>query len=475
MTEKTLFFPAAGNYNGTSLNNRGSNGNYWSSSWISATNARNLNFNSSSVNPQNSNNRRNGFSLRGVSTYCYSILFAFIMVLTREKLLKDLYIAFYDARRHKSKMSYVVKFEENLKDNIENLCDELYNRTYEPLPSKCFIVDYPKKREVFAARFKDRIVHHLYYGYTNTLFERTFIQDSYSCIKGRGTHYGVERLKKHIRQESQNWQNTCYVMKIDIRGYFMHINRRKLLDIAIQSLDKMSTHKVSKYGNLTWDDAIDMEFVRWLTKKIIMLDPKICCTRVGKDEDWIGLDKSKSLFYTPNGCGLPIGNLTSQLFSNVYLNVFDQYMKRTLGCKHYGRYVDDSYIVSCNKEWLLSLIPKIREFLKSVLELDMHMGKTIISSVHNGVEFLGVYVKPFRSYISRKTLKRIEQGMRNLDFSFTKHAVRTINSYLGIMQHAATYNIRKRLFFNLRVMRLGVLSQDISKIVDRESYFSLNT
>lgn len=119
MTEKTLFFPAAGNYNGTSLNNRGSNGNYWSSSWISATNARNLNFNSSSVNPQNSNNRRNGFSLRGVSTYCYSILLYLLMTLTKEKLLKDLYVAFYDARKHKAKMSYVLKFEENFKENME--------------------------------------------------------------------------------------------------------------------------------------------------------------------------------------------------------------------------------------------------------------------------------------------------------------------------------------------------------------------
>ena len=146
-------------------------------------------------------------------------------------------------------------------------------------------------------------------------------------------------------------------------------------------------------------------------------------------------------------------------------------MKRNLGCKHYGRYVDDSYIVSCNKEWLLSLIPNIRAFLKDVLALDMHMGKTIVSSVHNGVEFLGVYVKPFRSYIARKTLKRIEQGMRKMDFSFVKHAVRTINSYLGIMQHTASYNIRKRLFFNYQVMRLGVFSQDMSKIVRREEYF----
>ena len=472
MTDKTLFFPAAGNYNGTSLNNRGSNGNYWSSSWISATNARNLNFNSSGVNPQNSNNRRYGFSLRGISTHCYSILLYLPMVLTREKLLKDLYVAFYDARRHKAKMSYVVKFEENLKDNIESLCDELYNRTYTPLPSKCFIVDYPKKREIFAARFKDRIVHHLYYGYTSTLFERTFIQDTYSCIKGRGTHYGVERLRGHIRQESQNWQVPCYAMKIDIRGYFMHIDRKRLLVFAMQSLEKMSAHKVRKGEISTWGDVLDMDFIKWLTEMLVLLDPKISCTRVGRDEDWDGLDKNKSLFCTPDGCGLPIGNLTSQLFSNVYLNVFDQYVKRSLGCRHYGRYVDDCYIVSSDKEWLLSLIPQMRMFLKDTLGLDMHMGKTIVSSVYHGVEFLGVYIKPWRSYVARKTLERIERGVKVLKMLSRKQAVRVINSYLGIMQHTSSYNIRRRLFFNSRVLRIGILTDDLSKIVDRDTYFN---
>lgn len=118
----------------------------------------------------------------------------------------DLYQAFYDAKRHKSKRSYVKKWERNLKANMEALCDELYTRTYRPLPSKCFIVDYPKKREIFAAMFRDRIVHHLYFNYTNKLYERTFIQDNYSCIKGRGTHYGIGRIRDFCRKESQNWQ-----------------------------------------------------------------------------------------------------------------------------------------------------------------------------------------------------------------------------------------------------------------------------
>jgi retron-type reverse transcriptase len=148
------------------------------------------------------------------------------MVLTRQQLLLDLYQAFYDARRGKSSRSYVIKWEKNLKDNMELLCDDLFLRRYKPLPSKCFIIDYPKKREIFAAMFRDRIVHHLYFNYTHELFERTFIQDSYSCIKERGTHYGISRIRDFARKASENWQRPCYAIHLDIRGYFMHINRR---------------------------------------------------------------------------------------------------------------------------------------------------------------------------------------------------------------------------------------------------------
>ncbi len=105
-------------------------------------------------------------------------------------------------------------FEADWENNLEVLCDEPYTRTYFPKPSTCFIITDPKKREVFAADFRDRIVHHLYYNYTHTLYERTFIADSYSCIKGRGTHYGIERLQKHIRKESQGYTVPCYAMSI---------------------------------------------------------------------------------------------------------------------------------------------------------------------------------------------------------------------------------------------------------------------
>ena len=310
------------------------------------------------------------------------------MQLTRQQLLRDLYVAYYCARRGKVERSYVRKWEMNLKENMESLCEDLFTRSYKPQPSKCFIVEYPKKREIFAAMFRDRIVHHLYFNYTHQLFERTFIQDTYSCIKDRGTHYGIGRITDFCRKESQNWQRNCYVMHLDIRGYFMHIVREILLEIAVATLRRLGTHRINKGSMRTWNDVLDMDFVIWLTETIVMLDPKENCIIVGDLSNWDGLDPAKSLLHLAPGLGLPIGNLTSQLFSNVYLNEFDQFMKRKLKCKYYGRYVDDAAVVSSDKKWLLSLVPEIRSFLSTELGLDLHMGKLEISEVHHGVEFL---------------------------------------------------------------------------------------
>ena len=355
-------------------------------------------------------------------------------------------------------MSYVQKFEANLKDNLDTLCDELLGRTYRALPSKCFIVDYPKKREVFAAMFRDRVVHHLYFRYTHQLFERTFIADTYSCIVGRGTLYGVERVRHHIRQASLNWQEECYAMSLDIRGYFMHIDRVRLLKIATGSLKKMSGHKVGLTDDVpfpsgvllteqtTWAEVRDFDFLLWLTKQIVMLDPMENCIIVGDPSGWDGLDPAKSMRNLQPGLGLPIGNLTSQLYSNVYLNVFDQYVKRGLACRHYGRYVDDSVMIDPDKEWLLAQVPKVREFLLDELGLELHQGKIHIQEVHKGVEFLGTFVKPYREYVSNRTLDRMQKKLQQVDLRNREAALRSVNSYLGIMSHTASYNLRRSMF-----------------------------
>ena len=152
--------------------------------------------------------------------------------LSKTRLLFDLYYAFQCAKKHKANKEYVKIFENDLHNNLIELCDELYERRYKPQPSICFIFTDPKRREIFAANFRDRIVHHLYYNYTYDLFNRTFIEDSYSCRKGKGTHYGIHRIEKHIRQESENYTKETYVLKMDIKGYFIHINRPLLLSLV---------------------------------------------------------------------------------------------------------------------------------------------------------------------------------------------------------------------------------------------------
>ena len=262
--------------------------------------------------------------------------------ISRKKLLFDLYYAFQCAKKHKSTKEYVKTFESDLHNNLLKLRDEIYERTYKPQPSVCFIITEPKRREIFAANFMDRIVHHLYYNYTYDLFDKTFIEDSYSCRKGKGTHYGIHRLEKHIREESQDYSKTTYVLKMDIKGYFIHINRLVLLSIVNNTLDKMMHRKIA---GVKYCDYLDFNLLKYLSKEIILLNPIENCIIRSRKSEWNTLDKSKSLFYSDEFCGLPIGNLTSQLFSNVYLNALDQFMKRVLHCKHYGRYVDDIIIV----------------------------------------------------------------------------------------------------------------------------------
>lgn len=380
--------------------------------------------------------------------------------LTRDALLLDLYAAFICAKRHKAKKPYVLHFERNLKENIESLCDDLWTRRYKPEPSTCFVIQRPKKREVFAAQFRDRIVHHLYYNYTYELFERTFIQDTYSCIPGRGTHYGIERMEQHIRQESHNWTRPCYALKIDIRGYFMHINRRRLLDIATASLLKMADHQAN--GGMKWRDVIDMDFILWLTHEIVLLDPTVGCRRVGNPSEWDGVDDSKLMANAPADCGMPIGNLTSQLFSNVYMNPFDQMVKRLLYFLHYGRYVDDSDTICSDRQRLTDAIPVMRDFLKEELCLDMHMGKTQIIDVRYGVEFLGAFIKPYRTYICNRSLSRIKQEAADVMHMGRGQAFRTVNSLLGVMSHYSSYNLRREIFTQQHILRYGSFDRDMT-------------
>ena len=372
--------------------------------------------------------------------------------LTREDLLLDLHAAFVSAKRHKASKPYVVKYEQNLDENLNKMADDLMARRYKPEPSSCFIVERPKKREVFAAQFPDRVLHHLYYNYTHQLYERLFIEDCYSCIPGRGTHYGIERLKMHIRRASCGYQQPCWVLKLDKRGYFMHIDRQRLADIACADLLKMAPRRGRGIG-CTWADELDIDFLLWLTREIALLDPRGNCRIAGSVDDWEGLDHAKSLFYTMDGCGLPIGNLTSQVFANIYMSIFDRWIMERLGTEgRYGRYVDDFIIMHKDKDFLLGLAEESKAWLSKNLNLAMHPRKMSVQQVSKGVRFTGVFIKWDCLYPSKRLVEgtfKFAAGWKGGNRGELKDFVRRMNSRLGLMIHYKSYNLRRRIWRTL--------------------------
>ena len=305
-----------------------------------------------------------------------------------DKLLQDLLTAYYSARRHKRNTFNQLKFELHYERHLLDLHDQIINRTYQPLPEIAFIVNKPVKREIFAADFRDRVVHHLLFNYLNPTLDKQLINDCYSCRVGKGTSYGVARVQQFMRGCSDNYTKDCYVLKLDIKGYFMSIDKFRLYDIVRGLVAK----EVQKQGSKVCKNNKDREsekfakmknsnrfgkgrvgvldfdtgLVDFLLKVVIFNDPTKNCIIKGSKSDWQGLPKSKSLFYAKPNCGLPIGNLTSQLFGNVYLAGFDNFVKRELKVKFYGRYVDDFILFHQDGERLKAFVPVLKAFLVSV-------------------------------------------------------------------------------------------------------------
>jgi hypothetical protein len=378
-----------------------------------------------------------------------------IQVDKNKKLLVDLYQAYFDARSNKRNTINQLQFEINYESNLIQLVQEINERKYQLKPSICFIINDPVQREIFAADFRDRVVHHLIYNYISPIFERVFINDAYSCRKGKGTSYGINRLQYFILSCSENYTKDCYVLKLDIKGYFMAINKQILFEKVEITLEKFRYK--TKEKETTWNEAFDYETLMYLIEKVLFNNPKDGCTVKGKKTDWNGLPPSKSLFQSPAGCGLPIGNLTSQLFSNIFLNEFDRHIKCELKCKYYGRYVDDFVIVHNDREYLKSLIPILTNFLLINLQLVLHPKKIYLQNINKGVKFLGTIIKPHRTYIGNRTkgnlYKTIKQWNKiaenqpnnELEYEQLQQFISTINSYLGCMKHYDTYKLRKEI------------------------------
>jgi hypothetical protein len=357
--------------------------------------------------------------------------------------LSEFFEAYYSCRKNKRYTANALAFEVDYENNLIALCNEINNRTYVIGRSIAFIVDKPVKREIFAANFRDRIIHHLIINKLNPLFEKKFIYDSYGCRVNKGTHFGIKRIDKFIRKCSKNYTQDCYVLKLDIQAFFMHINKNILFK-------KLEHFIIERYH------FSDKNLILSLCKQIIYNPTTKNCFIKGKYKDWDSLQNSKSLFHSPLNCGLPIGNLTSQIFANLYMDELDHYIKHTLGVQYYGRYVDDFIIVHPDKKYLKSLIPIISSFLKENLHLTLHPKKIHLQHYTKGVKYIGAVILPNRIYITNRTKGNFYQSIftHNQIAKYHKPSksereqfLSSINSYLGIMKHYKSYNLRKKLLW----------------------------
>lgn len=393
---------------------------------------------------------------------------------TDPALLEDIFRAYYDARRNKRNTPNQLRFEMNLERNLVDLYNEILRLEYKVGRSISFIVHYPVKREIFAANFRDRVVHHLLFNYIAPIFERTFIHDCYSCRKGKGTLYGIQRLEHNIRSATRNYTQRAYILKLDLMGYFMNINRDILYKKVEHTLLQYASRPDGK--GRTWSEVLNYERVLYLCKEIIYNDPTENCFIRGAGEEWEGLPPSKSLFHSPKGCGLPIGNLTSQLFSNVYLSDFDNFIKRDLKQTYYGRYVDDFYIINQDKMVLVNLIGILGNYLEENLKVSLHPKKIHLQTADKGVNFLGATVKPYRRYVVKKTrhqfnvvMNRYNTICRNADKlspAFLSTMRSAINSYLGYMSYYKSYKFCKKVIERCpHLTKYGYFQSDYRKFI----------
>lgn len=348
------------------------------------------------------------------------------------RLLFELYVAYLEARRGGKRGTFDEhKFEVYEFENLVSLRDTLLDKTYRPSRGTAHIIHNPVIREIFAASFRDRIIHHWMYDIVYDWWDRRFIYDSYSCREGKGTKFGRERLAHHIQSVSNNYQKEVYVVKLDIQGYFMSLPRDRLYERAMWGLNRQFK---GNYGK-------KYELMRFLWQQTIFDDPCRGVKRKGWPEDWVSLPDSKSLFKQPLGIGIVIGNLTSQLLSNIYLDQLDRYIVYDLGWKHYGRYVDDFYWVVTKEDLPQAIndIERVRAYLGR-LGLKLHPHKCSVQPASRGVSFLGGVVYPGRIYPGRRLIRNAGKA-----FSETVAGVRDVESVVSYMGHMKYYSSTKIL------------------------------
>lgn len=354
---------------------------------------------------------------------------------------KALYAAYCACRRRKRNTANAMQFEMRLLDNLYSLSAALTNGAYKPTRSVCFVVNKPKRREIFAADFSDRVVHHLIVPRLEEVFEPRFIFDSYACRKAKGTHGAAARLRGFMNSITKGNRVSAWMLQLDVRSFFMSIDKNILGEILARKVR----------------DRADLD----LALKILFHD----CTKDYVYKGAPGLlatvPPHKSLFHVPPGKGLPIGNLTSQFFANVYLNELDQFVKHVLKVRYYIRYVDDFILLGRTREELQDAKDSIECFLRDKLRLTLKPEHSL-KRVSEGADFLGYIVRPdyvlARNRVTGNLKQKLEfyekelvsTGVVAQKLLFHEETVSslrsTLSSYLGHLKHANTRNLVEALW-----------------------------
>lgn len=345
---------------------------------------------------------------------------------------EEVVIAYFDCRRSKRNSVHARMFEFNLEKNLFDLYEDLLSGRYRIGRSTAFVVERPKIREIWASTFRDRVVHHVIYNRLSPRFYPSFIRNSFACIPGRGTLDGSNRLWAGMRSITRNWQGPAYFLQGDVRNFFVSINK----DILFRFLTP----------------RIHEKWLFDLTAQTLFHDPRENCLRKSTLEEFARVPRHKSLWNAPVSCGLPIGNLTSQFFANVYLNELDQFVKHNLKAKYYYRYVDDFVILDACPARLNEYFARISEFSATKLAIELHPFKKRIAPVRQGIDFIGFVHKPWYRRLRSRTagkmadiVHRWEGDARRYDEGALIKLRGSLNSYFGIAKWAATFRLRRRL------------------------------
>jgi len=348
----------------------------------------------------------------------------------------NLYNAYLECRANKRGTSNALAFEWDLENNLCTLQAELADGSYCPGQSICFGLLEPSPREIFAATFRDRVVHHVLVRELHEAGERSFIFDSFSCRPGKGTHAAVDRLQDLVRKASANNTRELYYAQLDIAGFFMSIDHDVLYSLVERLVDKQDKPAWWKHD------------VLWLAKIIVYHKPTRSY-RVSGDPDVLAkIPPCKSLFWAGEKKGLPIGNYSSQFFANLYLNELDQFVKRRLRCRYYVRYVDDFVLLDADVSRLRRWEEEINTFVHDRLKVELCSDKSTYDSVERGIDFLGYVIKPdhrlVRQAVVRRMYNKVYADRRNKrEEDDVNEAV--INSYIGHCSHADSNRLQRRI------------------------------